>query len=213
MIKFNVLKGIKMKFFSKNKLKIKSEFVDEKIRFYIDYNSIKDTQNFTAELLKEITDGDNCFAIIDTRLAYKEPKKDYNAILDKLIEEFEVFNIKYKKIVVKKESDIKIFGMPIKMDSTKKHKEYIIGFIITIERLKQIKEILNNFNIHYYIYSGECNLENLLEELNSDYDEELNDKLKYNIFDCDFNKQLSIQANPEDLETLDKVICELKHNL
>ncbi|MCM8709882.1 hypothetical protein M2651_02445 [Clostridium sp. SYSU_GA19001] len=198
-----------MKFFSRDKLKVRSEFTDDEVKFYIDYNNIKN-EDFTVKLLKEMISGKTCFVIVDTKLTYKEPKKDYDVILDELITEIEALSIKYKKIVVKTDEDMKIFGMPMRIDSKKKHKEYILGFIIDLAELKQIKHILNIFNVYYYLYNSEYCKEDLLDKLQRDYDKELSDELKYEIFDCNFNKHLAILGRSEEYDTINNIINKLK---
>lgn len=196
-----------MKVFNKGKLKVKSELKDDDARFYIDYYRVNEEDDFKIRLLKEIIGSSLCLAIVDTKLAYKKITSEKD-MPDRLIGLLENLNIEYKKIEVKVNPSVTVFGAAFKMNSTEKSREYIIGFTINSENLMEMKDIIDNYNIRYYVSNDYTNKDGVLSKIRVYYEDE--DKMvcdfKYNIFDNNTSKNMVVYCMKENSQIVDSII-------
>lgn len=199
-----------MIFFSKNKLKVKNESTKKHTKFSIGYYNLNDCNNFKVKLLKEMLrlSGTTSLIIVDTNLSFNQTQKDKEDSIDKLTNLLDSLDIKYKKMIVKPTENVSSFGAIIKFNKNKKNKDYIVGFIISEERLENLESILNCYNIHYYIDPLGLSTEDLLGQVETYYydEDELPYKFNYSVFDCTSIKNMAISSKTENEQLINSII-------
>jgi len=201
-----------MSLFKKNILKIKSVTDEDGVNFFINYFRLKELDDFKILLLKELMGRNNCLAIINTEMKYNKNSIDNKKVANELTDMFDKVGIKYKKIEVKKVQDRVIMGAVIKGNDKKDYKEYIIGFIIESEKVVNIRSIMNNYNINYYINYNAVSDDELLCEFQLKYndEEELRANNDFDIFDDNFIRSIVIHSKSKDSKFVGDILEKLK---
>ena len=197
-----------MNFFNKTKLKAKISVELDKLKFCINYYNVKNSDNLKASFLKELMGQNFCLVTLNTNMLYENESKDFGGIVNGLISELDKHNIIYCKKLVNSENDMKILGVNINIDSKKKHKAYMVGFVINFENFEDIQGFINNYTLHYYISRNNKSGDELLRkfELNYFNEGELSDGFDYDVLDSNFIKQLVIYSTKEGSDLVSNII-------
>ena len=197
-----------MNFFNKTKFKAKISVELDKLKFCINYYNVKNSDNLKASFLKELMAENFCLVTLNTNMLYENESKDFEDLVNGLIAELDKHNINYCKKSVNSENDMKILGVNINIDSKKKRKAYMVGFVINLESFEAIQSFINSYTLHYYISRNTLSSEELLRkfELNYFNDEELVADFDYDVLDSNFIKQLVIYSNKEGADLVSGII-------
>lgn len=196
-----------MSFFNKSKLKIKSETVANNIIYYIDYHNYKPRDFFTLNLLSELSQSEKLLMVIDTKMAARTNEKN-SEIINTLLLTLEKHSLNYRVLKVARESKMSIFGSNLNTSDKKKSMDTIIGAVVNLDNLKDIKELLNDYFVYYYSVSSPVLSEmEILDHFEGNFhNDRLKDFFTYHILDSNFLTQLVINTNTNNSEYLLKVI-------
>ena len=197
-----------MKFFNSNKLKLRSEVVEDGVKFYIDYNKYNESSNFKLNLFRELMGNNPCLGIIDTKLLYKSNTISKIEITDQLEALLNKFSIKYKKVTSRNTASTSILGLTIQMNEKKKANDYIMGFVITGENIENMGSIMDSYNAHYYILDSKMDEDELLNEVNNDYEEQ---KFIYDIYIDNFVRNLAVYSRNKDSHIVSDIVDKVNN--
>ena len=185
--------------FGKNKLKIKSKEHEGRSKIFIEYYDIKEKDAFKVRVLKELIGNNICLGVISSKLLYLDKQKDSKETFDEIIDKLELAKIAYKKIEMMKTSEVDMFGLTVKKGSDKKHKDYIIGFVINKDNFSMIEKYINNLNIYYFIDNTGLSEEDLFQNLGENYEDldEIGKDFYLEIFNNSFINKLVISSKNE----------------
>lgn len=185
--------------FGRNKLKIKSKENKGRSKTFIEYYDIKEKDSFKEKVLKELIGNNLCLGVISSKLLYLDKNKDSKETFDEIIDKLEFAKISYKKIEMRKNSEVAMFGLTVKKGSDKKHKDYIIGFVINKDNFNRIEKYINNLNIYYFIDNTNLSEEDLFQNLGENYEDldEIGKDFYLEIFDNTFINKLVISSKNE----------------
>lgn len=202
--------------FGRNKLKMRSEEDNDKVRTFVEYFGIKQKDVFKANVFKTLIGNNLCLGILDSNLLYSGPYEESEIELEEIIEHMDSTGIAFKKFEVKKVPEISVFGITVKKGSKKTDKDYIIGFVINKDNFEKIEEHVRKINMYYFIDRNNLDEEALLRKFEENYHdiEEIGKNFHYQIFNNNFNEQLVILSEPQTTEeikeTINKCYLELK---
>lgn len=204
-----------MSFFNKSKLKIKSELKGNDSKVYVDYYRLKELDSFKVKLLGRLLENTTCLGIIDTKFQANDDKNANEKIVNDAAILLDQINIDYVKKTIKKEPVITALGVSIKLNNANELKDYIIGFSLSEDKIKDILPITNSYNIHYYIGSNETFAGNLQDKVQMYYEnsDELNHNFDYNVFDNNSIKNTVITTSQERIEGIRKMLENLSTSL
>lgn len=160
-----------MKFFNKNSVKIRKEVKEGRFNYYIDYSRLKEMLTFKRKLLSTFIGDDKCLGVINTKMFYKKPQDDYQAVLGEIIDSLEKLNITYKKILYKKSGEDTVFGIKVKVDVSEKQRDFALGFVTDHENLERLMTIIGKYNLYICINNSHRMEEELIESFEEKYDE------------------------------------------
>lgn len=185
--------------FGKNKLKIKSKEHEGRSKIFIEYYDIKEKEAFKEKVLKALIGDNLCLGVISSKLLYLEKDKNSKETFDEIIDKLESAKIAYKKIETRKNSEVAMFGLTVKKGSDKKHKDYIIGFVVNKDNFNMIEKYINNLNIYYFIDNTNLSDEELFQNLGENYEDldEIGKDFYLEIFDNSFINKLVISSKIE----------------
>lgn len=195
-------------FFNKKAPAFKRENTKTGVKFSIDYHKYANQEKYKALLYKEIIASEPCLAIVNTKFMYGEQKLDYGKDRQRLLGQIARLDISYKEVMLEREHDIVVFGMSVKRNNKLLYEDYIIGLSVRAGDIEELMPVLNNYNIHYFIGCDGCNADELPEKYAASFDdaEKLRAELKYNIFDDNFMKNITIFAEREASEAMDSML-------
>ena len=92
-----------------------------------------------------------------------------------------------------------MFGLTVKKGSDKKHKDYIIGFVVNKDNFNMIEKYINNLNMYYFIDNTGFSEEELFQNLGENYEDldEIGKDFYLEIFDNTFINKLVISSKIE----------------
>lgn len=200
-----------MGIFSKEKLKVRFENNDDGLSFYIDYNKIKASEAFLQDLIEKISTERHCLMVIDTQMTCVSggnTEKQFNRITDLLDKN----NIKYKVLIEKRNSSITLFGATINQSEKPKTEFRIIGTIIELSKIKEIKQVLSAYYVYYYFsYDDNAIMNEILDKFEDNHTyEKLSNIFKYGLIDSDFLKQVVIKTASENINYINEILDGLK---
>ena len=185
--------------FGKNKLKIKSKEHQGRSKTFIEYYDIKEKDAFKVKVLNELIGNNLCLGVISSKLLYLDKQKDSKETFDEIIDKLESAKIAYKKIEMRKNSEVAMFGLTVKKGSDKKHKDYIIGLVVNKDNFNNIEKYINNLNRYYFIDNTGLSEQDLLQNLGENYEDldEIGKDFYLEIFDNTFINKLVISSKIE----------------
>ncbi|WP_160687035.1 hypothetical protein [Clostridium sp. C2-6-12] len=185
--------------FGKNKLKIKSKEREGRAQTFIEYYDIKEKEAFKEKVLKELMSNNLCLGVISSKLLYLDKTKDSKETFDEIIDKLESAKITYKKIEIRKNSEVAMFGLTVKKGSDKKHKDYIVGFVVNKDNFNMIEKYINNLNMYYFIDNTGLSEEDFFHNLGKNYEDldEIGKDFYLEIFDNTFINKLVISSKIE----------------
>src|SRR5690348_16578563 len=119
-----------MFFFNRNKLKVKSENIENDLKVTVGYYNLQSQRDFRSAFLKDIIGSNKALSVLNTRLIQREPGSEEVINIDDILNLLEESKIQYEKITFKPDEDVSIMGLNIKMDAKKRKKDHMIGFVI-----------------------------------------------------------------------------------
>ncbi len=197
-----------MGMFQQNNVKIKKEEKENGNHYFLDYYRDKDPRGFVQKLLGDMIADHCCLAILDTNLVYKSTKKNVDKEMEKVTELLDHFSIGCRKVVTKGEASSSVFGIPVKLNNSEKVNNYIIGFAVSMQDLKNIGDIIHCYNIHYYLFHKEEDSDELLNRfrvLNGDM-MEWDGTFEYEIYHDNFLRQFKITADSKHQSELEQIL-------
>jgi hypothetical protein len=193
-----------MSIFNNSKLKVKIDNANEVVNFNINYNKLKNIEEFKESLLEKLLGNNLCLTIIDSKLQYKE----LNSSLEKLKLSLDEQNIPYEEKIIKEDEAVKVLGIAMKVSGSTKAKRWILGIIISPDCLSRIMEITKDYNIYYYFDFNETK-ENELLERTSDYlsdEEEFFNDFGLSLFDGIAFQNMNIKASTKYVNYVNDII-------
>lgn len=185
--------------FGKNKLKIKSKEHEGMSKTFIEYYDIKEKDTFKVKVLNELIGNNICLGVISSKLLYLDKHKDSKETFEEIIDKLTSAKIAYKKIEMRKNSEVAMFGLTVKKGSEKKHKDYIVGFVVNKDNFNIIEKYINNLNMYYFIDNTGFSEEDLFQNLEENYEDldEIGKDFHLEIFDNTFINKLVISSKNE----------------
>lgn len=185
--------------FGKNKLKIKSKEHEGMSKTFIEYYDIKEKDTFKVKVLNELIGNNICLGVISSKLLYLDKHKDSKETFEEIIDKLTSAKIAYKKIEMRKNSEVAMFGLTVKKGSEKKHKDYIVGFVVNKDNFNIIEKYINNLNMYYFIDNTGFREEDLFQNLEENYEDldEIGKDFHLEIFDNTFINKLVISSKNE----------------
>lgn len=185
--------------FGKNKLKIKSKEHEGMSKTFIEYYDIKEKDTFKVKVLNELIGNNICLGVISSKLLYLDKHKDSKETFEEIIDKLTSAKIAYKKIEMRKNSEVAMFGLTVKKGSEKKHKDYIVGFVVNKDNFNMIEKYINNLNMYYFIDNTGFSEEDLFQNLEENYEDldEIGKDFHLEIFDNTFINKLVISSKNE----------------
>lgn len=185
--------------FGKNKLKIKSKVHEGRSKTFIEYYDIKEKDAFKVKVLNELIGNNICLGVVSSKLLYLDKQKDSKETFEEIIDKLEATTIAYKKIEIRKDSEVAMFGLTVKKGSGKKHKDYIIGIVINKDNFNMIEKYINNLNMYYFIDNTGLSEEALFQNLGENYEDldEIGKDFYLEIFDNTFINKLVVSSKIE----------------
>ncbi|ERI94769.1 hypothetical protein HMPREF1982_00694 [Clostridiales bacterium oral taxon 876 str. F0540] len=172
-----------MKFFSKSRLKLRKEIINESVKFYVDYSNLKDKTEFKNRLFTNLINEESCIIVIDSKLQQNDSNQE--KLSDELEDYLSKNSITYEKAEDKGSESVSVLGVSIKLDSKNRPKNYIIAFKISAKVLNKARDFINNYNTRFYIgFTNEDieSLDSIIKIYKSD-EVILDEKFKCSIFD------------------------------
>lgn len=199
-----------MKLFNKSALKLRSEKKEGKFNYYIDYSKLKESGNFKRKLTHEIVGGNTCLAIINTKMFYKRPQDDYQAVLAEIIKSLEELGITYKKILYKKSGEDNILGIKVKVDLSEKQRDFALGIAANYEELERLMPIISKYNLYICIQDSPVGEQELISKFEENHDEveSLNQYFSRCIFDNCAIGQITVFSHSDITGTVTNLINE-----
>lgn len=185
--------------FGNNKLKIKSKEKEGRLKTFIEYYNIKEKDAFKVKVLNELIGNNICLGVISSKLLYLDKEKNSKETFAEIIDKLESAKIAYKKIEMRKNSEVAMFGLTVKKGSDKKHKDYIIGFVVNKDNFNMIEKYISNLNMYYFIDNTGLNEEALFQNLGENYEDldEIGKDFSLEIFDNTFINKIVISSKIE----------------
>ncbi|MFL0246385.1 hypothetical protein [Candidatus Clostridium stratigraminis] len=193
-----------MGIFNNSKLKVKIDSKNEVTTFNINYNKLKNIEDFKVSFLKNLLGNNLCLAVIDSKLQYKE----LNNSLENLKLSLEELSIPYEEMIIKEDETVKVLGIAMKVSSSTKAKRWIIGIIISPDSLNKMMGIIKDYNIYYYFNFSNTEKDELLQRT-SDYlsdEEELFNKFGLSLFDGIAFQNMNIKASNKYVNNVKDII-------
>ncbi len=196
--------------FGRRKPKVKRKAVQDGVRFDIEYYNHQAPGRYKAELLEKITDSGICLAVINTDNMYKEQNIAYNGKQDEILSLLNRISIAHRKVTVKRKKETKIFGMAMNQDG-KTCEELVIGLAAGFEDFKEMKTIMDTYNVHYFIDDRNKQADTLLDIFQSSGgdEEKLRTACRYIVFDDSFVRHICILCSQEDADRIGCILDEL----
>lgn len=193
-----------MGIFNNSKLKVKIDSTNEVTNFNINYNKIKNIEEFKVSFFENLLGNNLCLAIIDSKLQYKE----LNNSLEKLKLSLEELRIPYEEKIIKEDESVKVLGIAMKVSSSTKVKRWILGIIISPDSLNRMMGIIKDYNIYYYFNYSSTEKDELLQRT-SDYlsdEEELFNNFGLSLFDGIAFQNMNIKASIKYVNNVKDII-------
>jgi hypothetical protein len=199
-----------MRFFNKSTVKLRKEVKDDKFNYYIDYSKQKESENFKRKLLYRIIDSNLCMVVMNTKMFYKNPKDDYQSVLNDVIALLEGLDVTYKKILYKKSADDTIMGVKVKVEVSEKQRDFALGFITSYENLEKLMTLISKYNLYFCVADPQSSEGELIGRFEENYDdiENLNQYFNCCIFDNSAIGQITIFSQSEINEMVKSLISE-----
>lgn len=197
-----------MGIFNKSKIKVKEKVLEKGINYFIDYSCIKNEKALKFHIIKSIAENNKILVIIDTRLFYENINKNYQKQIEELLDIFNRNCVKYKTVKFDSQDDITIFGIKINADLKKIKTDHLIGFVVEAADLDEIKSIINDFTLRFYISPNEHNEDELLNLFMSNQNsfEALQDLFDINILNDSLSKKLIIFSKQKSSDHIKEAI-------
>jgi len=196
-----------MGIFNNSKLKVKIKNINDIINLSINYNKIKNIEEFKVSLLGKLIGNNLCLAIIDSKLQFKE----VNSSFEKLKASLEELNIPYEEKKIKEDETVKVLGISMKVSGSAKARRQMLGIIISTDNLNRIMEIIKGYNTYYYFDLNKTEKNELLHkiELYFNDEEELFNNLGLSIFDGIAFQNMNINASTKYFNYVNDIINSL----
>jgi hypothetical protein len=117
-----------MGLFQNKKVKLEKTISEGNQLFYIDYDRLKEPEEFLINLLLDFTEDKSGLLVLDTDYFYIKNSNTAESRINGLKSEFDKLGISYREVVIKKEEDYTIFGF--KIQKQKKVNNYKIGLVV-----------------------------------------------------------------------------------
>lgn len=194
--------------FGRNKLKIRSEEDEDGVKTFVSYYGIKQKDTFKVKVLNELIGDNFCLGVLDSKLLSFKTQEESKIAITQIIEHLDFTRVAYKKIETKKIPEVSVLGVNIKKGSKKTDKDYIIGFVINKDNLKNIEEYVNKLNLYYFIDKTGLDEEALLQKLGENYEDidEMTKDFYCQVFNNNFAEQLLILSIRESAEKIKEII-------
>jgi hypothetical protein len=150
-----------MGLFQNKKIKLKKEISEGNSLFYIDYDRLKEPEEFLINLILDFTEDKNGLLVLDTDYFYIKNSNTAESRINCLKKEFDKLAICYREVVTKKEEDYAIMGL--KIQKSKKVNNYKLGLAVTPDQLKDIAGLIKDCNLFYYVAMDTMDPEELLQ--------------------------------------------------
>ncbi len=203
-----------MSFMGNQRISIKKEIQGQSVITFIDYHRRKPPEAFRFAFLKELIGEKSCMAVIDTTLLYRgtgsHPDISPEDEVEALTKQLEELDISYRKVTVESDSNYLLMGIPIKLNSTKKTINYIVGFVISPENFDKLESISDTFNVGFYVPEEAAVAEELLDHFFAvrGNREELDKGYGFHIYNDNFFLRIRIGSDREKADAVDKIIIK-----
>ena len=194
--------------FGGNKLKVRSEEDEDRVKTFVNYYGIKQKDTFKVKVLKELIGDNFCLGVLDSKLLSFGTQEESKISITEIIEHLDFTRVAYKKIEIKKIPEVSVCGVTIKKGAKKTDKDYIIGFVVNKDNFKNIDEYVNKLNIYCFIDKTGLDEEALLQKLGENYEDidEMRKDFYCQIFNNNFTDQLVVLSGSEPAAEIKEIV-------
>ncbi|AWK51542.1 hypothetical protein DIC82_11105 [Clostridium beijerinckii] len=194
--------------FGRNKLKIRSEEDEDRIRTFVEYYGIKQKDTFKVKVLNELIGDNLCLGVLDSKLLSFGTKEESQISFNEIIEHLNLTRVAYKKIEIKKIPEVSVCGVTIKKGAKKTDKDYIVGFVANKDNFNRINEHVNKLNLYYFIDKTGLDEEALLQKLMENYEDvdEMGKDFYCQIFNNNFSGQFLVSSGMEQAAEIKEIV-------
>ena len=197
-----------MSFFNPQKKKITGEIKGDMVAFNIKYYKSKAPQKYKSELLSKIIGNTPCLAVMNTKFMYSEQKNSFISGQQQLLNGLNSFEIRHRRIPIKRKEEMSIFGLPVKHGDVKLYQDYVIGLIVESNNIEAIEKVAAQYGLYYFIDCGTGSSDELLDRFEASFDDEekLKTQFRYFIFDDKFMENMVVYCKTEDASSISSIL-------
>ncbi len=194
--------------FGRNKLKVRSEEDEDRIKTFVEYYGIKQKDAFKVNVLNELIGDNLCLGVLDSKLLSFGTQEESKISFTEIIEHLDLTRVAYKKIEIKKIPEVSVCGVTIKKGAKKTDKDSIVGFVVNKDNFNRINAYVNKLNLYYFIDKTGLDEEALLQKLVENYEDvdEMGKDFYCQIFNNNFNDQLLVLSGSEPAAEIKEIV-------
>ncbi len=194
--------------FGRNKLKVRSEEDEDRIKTFVEYYGIKQKDAFKVKVLNELIGDNLCLGVLDSKLLSFGTQEESKISFTEIIEHLDLTRVAYKKIEIKKIPEVSVCGVTIKKGAKKTDKDSIVGFVVNKDNFNRINAYVNKLNLYYFIDKTGLDEEALLQKLVENYEDvdEMGKDFYCQIFNNNFNDQLLVLSGSEPAAEIKEIV-------
>lgn len=186
-----------MQLFSNSKPKIKKEKSENRLKVSIDYFKLREDDNYKINLLKNVADLGLILTVLNTEFLYNKMNIEYAEVFKELVNKLNALNIRHIKLTTERKKAVTMLGLRLNKEKT--YEDEVIGFMLSKDNVEAFYDIINTYNMQYYVFQDVTENE-ILNKFQEDYKEEekLRKGSRCTIYDDNFIREILIYCNNED---------------
>ncbi len=196
-----------MGLFQGKKLKVEKAFKNESNQYYIDYDKLKNNQEFLTVLYKKLVGEHSCLFLIDSAMFYEKGEDKVQKLIQKVRDELKGKGIDFKELILKKEADNRVLG--IKITAGEKVNHYQLGVPVQADQISDMVEVIANYNAFCYVWKNNSSEEMIdaFTQARGEF-EELRELCEYYSYQDSYFKRISITSKQDISEVVDLAVME-----
>lgn len=197
-----------MGLFDSSKLRVKKEMDGGSVHMFVNYYKLRNEKGLKFNLIRDLIGGNRCLVVIDTNFIIRNNKTDKAKGIQNLTEFLDKQSIRYDKIITTSDANFNIMGFMVKLNDSKKEKNYIVGFAVSADEFPRLESIIDKFNAFYYVDLSHSSPEELMDKFNVTHGhmDELSNLFEYSIFNVNFTYQIRINMKEDKVGSVEDVI-------
>ena len=194
--------------FCRNKLKVRSEEDEDRIKTFVEYYGIKQKDTFKVKVLNELIGDNLCLGVLDSKLLSFGTQEESKISFTEIIKHLDFTSVAYKKIEIKKIPEVSVCGVTIKKGAKKTDKDSIVGFVVNKDNFNRINEYVNKLNLYYFIDKTGLDEEALLQKFEENYEDvdEMRKDFYCQIFNNNYIDQFVVLSGSEPAAEIKEIV-------